>query len=233
MDIKKVMATFILTGLLFTGSNYYHVQQVNEKEEEIEELKEAQGLKDSEIARLENVVKSQENDIKEADSKLNENLEKTNKQEKIIETQKKLIDEQKRLMEIQKSELKTLREAKGHVNFNKWEKGVDASGRKVNVEMTAYVANCSEGCTGITATGIDIRNRTTYQGHRIVATDPNVIPLYSIMRVEVNGQSFTAISLDTGGAINGYIVDYLVGSKSEARKFGRQQGTVTILREGK
>lgn len=219
-SIKRVWATFLITSLIFIGTTTFYENK----------LKEEQGLRDSEIAKLEGVVKSKDDNIKEIDSKLNEVLDKSKKQEKVIETQKKLIDEQKRLMEIQKSELKTLRE---HVNFNIGEEGVDTSGRKLNVEMTAYVAMCKEGCTGITATGIDIRGITTYQGHRIVATDPKVIPLHSIMKVDVNGESFTAISLDTGGAINGHIVDYLVGSTKEARKFGRQNATVTILREGK
>jgi 3D (Asp-Asp-Asp) domain-containing protein len=99
----------------------------------------------------------------------------------------------------------------------------------INVEMTAYVAMCTEGCTGITATGVNIKNITSYHGHRIIATDPNVIPLNSVVRVEINGKSFTAISLDTGGAINGRIVDFLVGSTSEANSFGRQKATITII----
>jgi 3D (Asp-Asp-Asp) domain-containing protein len=220
MDIKKVMATFILTGLIFTGSNYYHMQ---EKEDEIEQLKVEQGLRDSEIAKLEDDVKSKIESIEEVGSKLSEVLTEA---EKIKSENSKLKAQNKELQNKNK-------ELQNQVNFKKETKGVDEGGRKLNVEMTAYIAQCSEGCTGITATGIDIRGITTYQGHRIVATDPDVIPLHSIMKVDVNGESFTAISLDTGGAIDGHIVDYLVGSTSQAYDFGRQNATITILREGK
>lgn len=240
MEMKRVITAFILTGLLFTGNNYYYTYEVEEKKDKIEELEASQGLRDSEIARLEGVVKENKKEIKKKeeevnslDLKLNENLEEIEKQKEVIEDQKKLINEQKKLMETQKSESKTLRKVKEKENFNQKKKGSDVGGRKLNVEMTAYIANCSEGCTGITATGVDVRGRTTYQGHRIVATDPDVIPLHSIMKVDVNGESFTAISLDTGGAINGHIVDYLVGSTSQALDFGRQNATITILREGK
>ena len=228
MNTKRVMATFILTGLLFTGSNIYNAHETIKKEDEIERLQEVQGLRDSEIAKLEDVVKSKNKDIKEVGSKLNEVLDKSKK----IEAENEKIKSENNKLKAENEELK--KQKTSQVNFKKEQKGSDVGGRKLNVEMTAYVANCSEGCTGITATGIDIRGITTYQGHRIVATDPDVIPLHSIMKVDVNnGESFTAISLDTGGAIDGHIVDYLVGSKSQAFDFGRQNATITILREGK
>lgn len=99
--------------------------------------------------------------------------------------------------------------------------------------MTSYVAMCREGCTGITATGINIKGTTTYQGHRIIATDTSVIPLWSIVRINTNNDSFTAICLDTGGAINGNIIDYLVSSESEALNNGRQTVSIDIIRKGR
>src|SRR5690554_3211015 len=46
----------------------------------------------------------------------------------------------------------------------------------VTFEATAYVALCDSGCTGITATGYDVRN-TIYspKGHRVIAVDPSVV----------------------------------------------------------
>src|SRR5690606_1324618 len=44
-------------------------------------------------------------------------------------------------------------------------------------EATFYTAFCPTGCTGITATGIDVRNTIYYEGKRIIAVDPKVIPL--------------------------------------------------------
>lgn len=205
MNIKRAWATFILIATIFISSNVYYIK-------EIEDIKYKQELRDSEIANLKDDLKIEVENLKRESEK---NLKLINEQSTIITNQNKKIEDLDK-----------------KVNFKKAEKGVDVGGRKLNVEMTAYIAKCREGCTGITATGIDIRGITTYQGHRIIATDPNIIPLYSIVRVEVNGESFTAISLDTGGAIKGHIVDFLVNSTSEARKFGRKQATVTILREG-
>src|SRR5579875_747558 len=60
--------------------------------------------------------------------------------------------------------------------------GVDSntsSKRKISVIATAYTPFCSEGCTGTTSTGIDVSHSITYQGKRIIASDPSVIPLHS------------------------------------------------------
>jgi 3D (Asp-Asp-Asp) domain-containing protein len=101
------------------------------------------------------------------------------------------------------------------------------------MEMTSYTAYCNTGCTGKTATGLEVSNTTTYQGYRIIAVDPSIVPLHSIVRIDTKNESFYAIAKDTGGAIDGYIVDLLVENKQEARKNGRQTITLTILREGK
>lgn len=99
--------------------------------------------------------------------------------------------------------------------------------------MTSYTAFCDTGCTGVTALGINVSNTIYYQGFRVIAVDPKVIPLHSIVRVDTNSGSFFAYAADTGGRINGKIVDLLVENKQVARKNGRQNVTITILREGK
>lgn len=103
----------------------------------------------------------------------------------------------------------------------------------LNIEFSYYVAMCDSGCTGKTATGIDVRNTVYYQGMRIVATDPNVIPTWSIIQFDMNGQKVKAIALDTGGYIKGRKIDMLVGSTDEAWKLGRGVRQVEILRYGK
>lgn len=109
---------------------------------------------------------------------------------------------------------------------------VQSSQKKVSVVATAYIASC-EGCSGVTATGINVRNGNTYNGQRIIATDPNIVPLHSKVRIDTqNGQSFIAVVEDTGGAIKGGKIDVLVDNYSQAINFGRQNATITILREG-
>ncbi|GEN55356.1 G5 and 3D domain-containing protein [Halobacillus faecis] len=99
----------------------------------------------------------------------------------------------------------------------------DTSGAKtLYMHATAYTANCT-GCSGITATGINLKANPN---QKVVAVDPNVIPLGS--RVWVEGYGY-AIAGDTGGAINGNRIDLFVPSRSEALKFGSRNVKVKIL----
>jgi 3D (Asp-Asp-Asp) domain-containing protein len=99
-----------------------------------------------------------------------------------------------------------------------------SGGKTMTIEATAYTAEC-KGCSGITATGIDVRNTTTYNGYGIIATDPRVIPLGSI--VIMNNRKY--IAADKGGAIKGNKVDVLVASYAEAVQFGRKSIQVTVI----
>lgn len=91
-------------------------------------------------------------------------------------------------------------------------------GQTMTVEATAY-DGVSLG--GLTATGYQI----TGYGDKVIAVDPNVIPLGSTVYVEGYG---TAIAADTGGAINGNIID-LNMSTQDAIQWGRRTVTITIL----
>ncbi|WP_183040867.1 peptidoglycan-binding protein [Salipaludibacillus neizhouensis] len=97
----------------------------------------------------------------------------------------------------------------------------DAEG-SITMEATAYTAGC-EGCSGITATGIDLRDQPN---KKVVAVDPSVIPLGSIVEVEGYGR---AVAGDTGGAIKGNKIDLHVASKDDAFAFGRKDVNVTII----
>lgn len=111
-------------------------------------------------------------------------------------------------------------------------KSIDTTCPKYEFEATAYTANC-RGCIGITKTGIDVRQTIYHEGRRIVAVDPNVIALGSILRITLaDGSTFEAVAADTGGAIKGRKLDVLVSTYDEAIQFGRQTVTVEILTEG-
>lgn len=90
------------------------------------------------------------------------------------------------------------------------------------VVATAYTAFCSTGCTGKTRTGYDVSNTSYYNGKRIIAVDPNVIPLYSLVQVSYEGKSFQAYAIDTGGDIKNNRIDILMDSEQEANAFGRK-----------
>ncbi|GAA0467310.1 ubiquitin-like domain-containing protein [Alkalibacillus silvisoli] len=104
-----------------------------------------------------------------------------------------------------------------------------SSGEFKEFTSTKYTANCSSGCTGQTATGVDVTNSIHYDGMRIVAVDPNVIPLYSTVEVKTPNETFTAIALDTGGAIVGNKIDILVDSQSEAMNWGFRTVQVRVI----
>ncbi len=96
------------------------------------------------------------------------------------------------------------------------------SGKEITVEATAYTATC-EGCSGITATGINLLENPN---QKVISVDPTVIPLGSKVYVEGYGE---AIAGDTGGAIKGNKIDVFIPSKQDAINFGRKQLKVTIL----
>ncbi|SFD65465.1 3D (Asp-Asp-Asp) domain-containing protein [Lentibacillus persicus] len=98
----------------------------------------------------------------------------------------------------------------------------DAEGKTVTVSATAYTADCA-GCSGVTATGVDLNANPN---KKVIAVDPNVIPLGSKVHVEGYG---TAIAADTGGAINGNKIDVHVPTKDEAYSWGVRTVDVTIV----
>ena len=110
----------------------------------------------------------------------------------------------------------------------------DSNTRWLTFEATAYIALCDTGCTGITATGIDVRGASTYEGKRIIAVDPAVVPLWSEVELRyADGRIERAIALDTGGDIKNSRIDLLVADIDTAWAFGRQPVELRILNEGK
>ncbi|MFS0750223.1 LysM peptidoglycan-binding domain-containing protein [Oceanobacillus sp. 1P07AA] len=96
------------------------------------------------------------------------------------------------------------------------------AGETISMSATAYTAKC-DGCSGVTYTGIDLNSNPNA---KVVAVDPNVIPLGS--EVYVDGYGY-ATAADIGGAINGNKIDLHVPTKEEANNYGVQQVDVTIV----
>jgi 3D (Asp-Asp-Asp) domain-containing protein len=94
---------------------------------------------------------------------------------------------------------------------------------------TAYVALCDTGCTGVTYTGLDVRQHISVDGRRVVAVDPREIPLGTALTIRLaDGSEIDAIALDTGGAIKGRKIDVLMAHEADAWEFGRQAVEVRI-----
>jgi 3D (Asp-Asp-Asp) domain-containing protein len=125
------------------------------------------------------------------------------------------IEEKPEVKPEPKAEVKTKEEPKPKPESN---------GKVFSMEATAYTAYCT-GCSGVTRTGQDLRKNPN---QKVIAVDPSVIPLGSIVHVEGYGE---ALAGDIGGAIKGNKIDVFIPSESEANRWGRQYNVkVTIIK---
>jgi 3D (Asp-Asp-Asp) domain-containing protein len=94
------------------------------------------------------------------------------------------------------------------------------AGETIRVTATAY---CQDGKTKSGA--------TTRAG--IVAADPSVLPVGSVLRVE-SPAAYAGIYtvLDTGGVVDGRKIDIFMPDCARAKKFGRQTLRIRVLRRG-
>ncbi len=97
-----------------------------------------------------------------------------------------------------------------------------SSNQTMYVTATAYTAYC-DGCSGVTYTGIDLRANPN---QKVIAVDPNVIPLGSKVWVEGYG---TAIAGDTGSAIKGNRIDLFIPNHDEAVRYGVKEVKIEII----
>lgn len=186
------------------------LQYLEEERVRIEHEKAIQAEK-ARLAKIEAERKAKE----EAESKAREEAERQRQAE--IQRQKEI--ERQRQQDYQRQQAQKAQQQAQSTN------GVAFNG-------SYYTAFCPEGCTGVTATGADVSNSIYVDGMRVIAVDPRVIPLYSIVEVSTPYETFKAIALDTGGAIKGHKVDILVANESTARQLGRHTVYIKVIRNG-
>ena len=86
------------------------------------------------------------------------------------------------------------------------------------------------------ATAYALRGRTAsgaYVRRGVIAADPRVIPIGSVVQIITPGYSGVYTVHDTGRLIKGKIVDVCLPSTREARTFGRRSIKLHVLRWGK
>jgi len=93
-------------------------------------------------------------------------------------------------------------------------------GPPASFQATAYALR------GITASGIYVRRG-------VIAADPRVIPIGSVVQILTPGYSGVYTVQDTGRLIKGKIVDVWLPSTREARYFGRRKIKLHVIRWGK
>jgi len=101
-------------------------------------------------------------------------------------------------------------------------RGNDSVSKEFYVNSTAYTASCN-GCSGTTATGVNLKANPNA---KVIAVDPNVIPLGT--KVYVEGYGY-AVAADTGSAIKGNKIDVFLSSKSAAYRWGSKRVKIKIL----
>lgn len=112
--------------------------------------------------------------------------------------------------------------SKASVGVSRNNSAAPSGGKEFYVSATAYTAKCN-GCSGITATGIDLRGNPNL---KVIAVDPSVIPLGSKVWVEGYGH---AIAGDTGGAIKGNKIDLHFPTKEAAYQFGSRKVKIKVI----
>ncbi|MEO6727170.1 MAG: 3D domain-containing protein [Blastocatellia bacterium] len=85
------------------------------------------------------------------------------------------------------------------------------------------------------ATAYALKGRTrmgTQVRRGVIAADPRVLPLGSVVQLRAGKYSGVYTVHDTGGKIRGNIIDVWVPDNREARQFGRQRIKLHVLRMG-
>lgn len=86
-------------------------------------------------------------------------------------------------------------------------------------EATAY---CD---FGITHSGLLARRG-------MVAADPGILPIGSVIQIEAGDYSGIYTVMDTGGVVKGHLIDIYMPDHEEAIQFGRQKIKIHVLRRG-
>ncbi len=89
--------------------------------------------------------------------------------------------------------------------------------------------------TTFRATAYSLPGRTragTHVRRGVIAADPHVLPLGSVVQLKAGNYSGLYTVHDTGSAIKGKRIDVWMPSSREARSFGRQNVRLTVLKYG-
>lgn len=237
-NVIKTSIALATTGMLtlggYTFSQHYE-SKLEEKIMMIEELQKANQEHQENISRASANIENNEiiiNSLTEENNTLKREKESLTQEKTQLNQEKEKINQEKEQLNQKNKELQE--------KVNKLEKELNS--RTFSLEASNYTATCKPvtvngttygGCSGVTATGVNVKNTVYYNGRRIVATDPKVIPMKSILRLYYNdGTTEEVIAMDKGGYIKGNKIDILVKDEKTAREFGRQTVKAVVLQWG-
>lgn len=226
----KLTATVML---LFAGA-VLSVKNINNEKSEVDAKGESlhnKKQKELLIARLTHKKERNCQPLPKIKSSLDKRIESQEKyiNAKIIQNKLKKV-QHKRLPIKTKNKYPVGKEDKAVIKAAEKTRRPSHSLHSINVVATAYTAFCSSGCSGKTRTGYDVSSTSYFKGKRIIAVDPKIIPLNSLVEVSYKGNSFQAYAIDTGGDIKNNRIDILMNTEDEARLFGRRAVKVNVLK---
>lgn len=202
--------------------------EINKQDKIIAEFKEIDRLQEQEFDNM-------TNKINETNSKLSESERVRSEQIQIVESQKGTIAEQQKVINQLRAELQKTQQQPQVQAVKTDNNPVESDSKIINVKITSYTNSPSEN-GGLykgevrTKTGYSITNTIYYKGYRVIAVDPNVIPLNSIVELNIEGYGvFNCVAIDVGGAIKNNRIDFLTDSSNWAVKFGIRKGTAKII----
>ncbi|WP_215115388.1 3D domain-containing protein [Exiguobacterium sp. s80] len=240
MKLKQIVLTiiFTFTGLILLPHMHTEAAQIGigtekkivqnplqMKREAIRLEKEKQAAKRAEEQAKQRAAEQAAQQERERQAKAEQEAKQKKETLEKAEAQKKQQAED----EAKRKQQENQKEAASTVEPKKVAAKNETGGRQETFETTAYTndaaLNGSYDGKVLTASGYDVTHTIHFEGRRIVAVDPNVIPLGTKVHVEGFGD---AIALDTGGVIHGKIMDLMMETEQEAINWGRRSVQVTI-----
>ncbi|WP_156288629.1 PcsB-like coiled-coil domain-containing protein [Oceanobacillus salinisoli] len=192
------------------------LNEINEQKQQNEQSKEALESKRNELTALVEELESKDRNLASMESEVKQSIEaaKQNEEQKSKPEQTKVANATTSSSQSANLEHKSKVEDNTKTNDKKEEK-------TFTVTSTAYTVQ-SAGGSGITYTGINLRKNPNT---KVIAVDPSVIPLGSVVHVEGYGY---AIAGDIGSAIKGKKIDVYVPTQQAAKNWGVRKVKVTI-----
>lgn len=193
------------------------VAYVEQLEGEDTRLKTMEDTVKKEIAAAEAAERERQEEIKRAAAEKAKQEEQA--QAAVVKT--KTVEKKEEQKESKPVQVKKEEPAVNKPESKPTPKPSEPDNKSFTVTSTAYTADCN-GCSGVTSTGIDLKANPNA---KVIAVDPSVIPLGSIVHVEGYGH---AIAGDTGSAIRGNKIDVFVPTQKQATSWGVRTVKVTI-----
>lgn len=237
-----VSSALSLALVVVSGNLVYKERELTKVKGELDKVTQQNKLYKKELKELNTLSKQYQEEIKA----LKVNLNNLSDRNKTLENTNVNLQKENSALQLENKKLRTdlqnvrreIRSLKRQLGAKKSTSSLSSRGKvdsprsakSIRVTGTAYTAYCKD-CSGITKLGLNLRKNPKA---KVIAVDPNVIPLGSVVRLtspsypKING---IYIAGDAGGAIKGHKIDIFMPDINEAYKFGvRSDITVEIIR---